>query len=370
MRRARHHCDEEARQLIAEGTNVEKDWGEGTSPQMQFAVGTREVERLVVEVLEQRPAALELGAQAMFVLDADGAIEDVNADAESLVGFARADLIGQRLKFLGGDTTQPANHVRSFAARIHDRDGHEIVVDVVLYASRTNTTTIFMTPRSGEDGARSNEVVEIVHDLKNPLSTIALEMHLLETIDKQELRTIVSRVNQNVAFLDRMVGDLLDASSMEADSFRAQREPKELRGLIEEVIERSIATRDRGRVVFHAAEQVALSVDALRIDRVVANLLSNALKYSMPSTPVVLRLETRAGFARVSVSDTGPGIPDGQTELVFAKYGRAKNSRGREGNGLGLYVSKRIIEAHGGRIGVHSVEGVGSCFFFELPLDA
>jgi two-component system, OmpR family, sensor histidine kinase BaeS len=222
-----------------------------------------------------------------------------------------------------------------------------------------------------ESGLRANDVVEIVHDLKNPLATIALEMCLLA--DKLgdaapvEMRGAVTRVQHNVAYLDRLVQDILDSCALDAGSFELQRRPSELHALLEQVIDRSVATRDRGRVYFDVRHRLTLEVDGLRIQRVVANLLQNALKYAPRATGVIVRLEVGMR-ARISVIDAGPGMTADEMSHVFAKYWRTTDAVIHEGSGLGLYVAKRIIEAHGGTIGVESVLDRGSKFFFELPL--
>jgi signal transduction histidine kinase len=222
-----------------------------------------------------------------------------------------------------------------------------------------------------DPGLRANDVVEIVHDLKNPLATIALEMCLLA--DKLgdaapgDMRSAVTRVQHNVAYLDRLVQDILDSCALDAGSFQLHRRPTELRALLEQVIERSVPSRDRARVYLDAEHRVTLDIDELRIERVIANLLQNALKYSPRSSGVVIRLElgTRA---RISVIDAGPGMTKDEMGRVFAKYWRTADAVIHEGNGLGLYVARRIVEAHGGTIAVESVRNQGSKFFFELPL--
>lgn len=375
MRRARHQCGDdvrsEARSLMNEREVSEASdnyWGEGTTPGL--AIGTREMVR--VAVLDEDPTMPEHVpiSQAMFVIGSDGLVEDVNGVAEALVGYPREELIGQRVTFLSNDITLPSHHVRSFAAHMYHRTGREFTVDILLCPHHAGSSIAFITNRGSSERARHNsEVVQIVHDLKNPLATIALEMCLLEDkLVQQDLRNAVARVTQNVAYLDRLVQDLLDASSMEADRFEVQRRPTELRSLIESVIDRSTATRDRARVFLQAPRAVSLVLDELRIERVVANLLHNALKYAPSPSEVVVRLDVLQEVVRVSVMDGGPGLRPEETTLVFDKYRRATSSHGHNGNGLGLYVSKRIVEAHGGRIGVDSIQGVGSSFFFELPL--
>jgi K+-sensing histidine kinase KdpD len=223
------------------------------------------------------------------------------------------------------------------------------------------------------DAAASNEALEqIVHDLKNPLATIALETCLLDetlaSLADTGPRAAVARITRNVAYLERMVHDLLDSCSIDAGRFELQRRPTELRALLERVVDRVVATRDLGRVKLAAPTQLTLSIDEFRIERVVANLVQNALKYSPRSSPIVIRLEVGRSAGRIAVSDAGPGMTAAETAVVFDKYRRTTFARMQEGSGLGLFVSKQIVAAHGGTIGVDSVCGIGSCFYFDLPI--
>ena len=174
-------------------------------------------------------------------------------------------------------------------------------------------------------------------------------------------------ITPNVEFLDRMAQDLLDLSSFDADRLELQRKPTELRTLLERIIDRVVPTRDRGRVSLWAAEPVTASIDDLKIERVVANLLQNALTYTPRGSSIVVQLGVTSHVIRVSVDDVGPGMTPTEIGFIFDKFRRASTAGGHDGWGLGLYVSKRIVEAHGGRIGVTSMRGAGSQFFFDLP---
>jgi len=111
-----------------------------------------------------------------------------------------------------------------------------------------------------------------------------------------------------------------------------------------------------------------VSADYNRLERIIANLLSNALKYSDPGTPVVIRASQVDGSIEIAISDQGNGIPAEDVPHLFDRFYRAKGARKAEGIGLGLFISKALVETHGGRIWVESELGKGSTFSFTLPV--
>ena len=227
-----------------------------------------------------------------------------------------------------------------------------------------------MTPVEDE-ALRQEDVAAIGHDLRGPLSVIALEVAMLE--DKlpslsRDARAAIGRIGRNLTYLDHLLQDLLDLSAIDAARFQIHRETTELCSLAIEVVDRLVSTRDRGRVVVATCGIVNVLADAHRIERVVANLVHNALKYSARTTEVTVAIEARGELACVSVIDAGPGLAPDDMQRLFEKFRRAPATRHLDGSGLGLYVSRKIVEAHDGRLGVESVLGRGSRFFFELPL--
>ena len=215
-----------------------------------------------------------------------------------------------------------------------------------------------------------DDIAEIAHDLKSPLGAIALDATLLAdrlvNAEKAAGLRSLARIQQNVAYLDRLVLDLLDACTLVRDELRLERAPTEMAALLDGVINR-VAGGARFRVFVDAPQRLVLDIDEHRIERVIANLLDNALKYAPSATGIVVRLAYTTTTACVSVVDAGPGIGADELTHIFDRGQRASSSGGRAGSGLGLYVSKKIVEAHGGTIGVQSVRGAGSRFFFELP---
>lgn len=318
---------------------------------------------------------------AVFVFATDGQIEDVNPLAETLVGYSRGQLLGNALRLVMSYTSCSTADMRGRVQFIpaapyvlaHHRNGRDIPIEILL-CPHGHASTMAIVRAVGEtepESLRKEAIEQIAHDLKNPLGTIGLEIGLLDEVAAARLdverRSAFARIARNVASLERMVHDLLDASSMATRRFEIHREPTDLRSLLEQVVERIVSTRDRRRVLLDTPCSMMLSIDAKRIERVVANLLHNALKYSPPDSRIVLRLDVEADHGEVSVTDTGAGMTPLETTYVFDKYRRTPSACRHEGSGLGLYVCKQIIEAHGGTIGVDSVIGAGSRFFFVLP---
>lgn len=257
-----------------------------------------------------------------------------------------------------------------------DRPHVEVTVDTMpIFARGTREMDPRLIRQSpAEVGPRSleNYLEQIVHDLKAPLATMALEITLLDHRlvggDAVDVRPILARLMQNVDFLDRMVHDLLDGWAPE--TLRKIRRSTDLRALVQAAIVRSIPTSEHRRVRLDAPRSVILQLDDLRIERVVANLLSNALKFSPARSAIVVRLDVHRDRCCVSVRDSGPGVTPAEAGFIFDKYRRTHSSRLYQGSGLGLWVSRKIVEDHGGTMGVDSVPGGGSRFFFELALSA
>ncbi len=313
-----------------------------------------------------------------FVIDALGCIDDVNDSAAVLVGRTRAELLGQSIDLAISSLGLPApgadgamlDHTLfvplGHGARACHHNGASVPVEVLLCPHGPRAVLAIVL--HSREGLVEDDVAQIVHDLKGPLSTIALEAELLDSADPVMRRNVVSRMMLNIGFLDRLVRDLLDLCALDTGRFALQRSRTELRELVEHVIERCIPTRDRHRVHVDIAASATVEVDDIRIERVIANLLQNALKFSKAPAELIVRVEVHAHDARVSVIDAGPGIAATEHRTIFERFRRGR-ARTRDSSGLGLYVSKRIVEAHGGSIGVESEPGTGSQFYFELPLD-
>jgi two-component system, OmpR family, sensor histidine kinase MtrB len=202
----------------------------------------------------------------------------------------------------------------------------------------------------------------VAHDLRNPLSVLKLA-----TMTTSPERVPIMK--RQVDYLDRMVGDLLDASRIEAGQLELRPQQEDARGLVCEVYELFRDLSPAHQLSMDVPDKpVLLYCDALRIEQVLNNLVSNAIKYSPKGGPVEIVLQDFAGEAVISVTDHGLGIPSDQRHHIFEPFRRARLTKDHiPGIGLGLSVARRIVEAHQGQLDVRSELGKGSTFYVHLP---
>ena len=228
--------------------------------------------------------------------------------------------------------------------------------------------------RLREIGDAREEFTSIVsHELRTPvaglLGFLQTTVDHWETMSDAERRRAVSRAFSNARSLQTLTSDVLDSASIEARTLTYRFETSDLRACVDESIQTlRDASPDRTVNVHMPSEPVLVRADTLRIRQVLGNLLDNAVKSSAPDATIDVDIATTDGIATVSVRDRGPGIADAERERIFEKFtrGRAGISRG---TGLGLYISRHIVEAHGGEIVAESVPGEpGARLRFSLPL--
>jgi signal transduction histidine kinase len=213
----------------------------------------------------------------------------------------------------------------------------------------------------------------ISHDVRTPLSVIAINAARLGKMvpageGADQIQKMCLQIGDAAGRIGRMVDDLLDAQRMALAKLRLPARPGDLRELARgavELVAPLVSAQGVSLAVALPDVPVVASFDRDRMLQVFSNLLSNAVKYTPKGGVVQLTMDSNEGLIRVSVSDTGTGIPAEQHERVFRRFTQVGGGRG--GVGLGLYIARRIIEAHRGKIGLVSRPGEGSTFFFTLP---
>jgi two-component system, OmpR family, sensor kinase len=215
------------------------------------------------------------------------------------------------------------------------------------------------------------------HDLRNPLGILIgfseLMLNMPEDLDVKEQRDLLERIHKTATFMLKMVNELLDVASIESGKLNLTLEAESINALVREIIsmQQLLAREKKIELLFHPIEKdIVVTVDRGKIEQVLANLISNALKFSNPKTTIVVSVMEEAGEVRILVADQGHGIAEEELNHLFQYFQRTstQSTSGERSTGLGLAIAKKIIEAHGGTIGVESIQGKGSTFFFTLPL--
>lgn len=219
----------------------------------------------------------------------------------------------------------------------------------------------------------------IVHDMKNPLTSIMGVLALSQCPDYEitpELKELLFDANKQSARLHAMIDDILIISKMRSKEFQVKTTPTNLVSLVEQCVAMMRTTLKKGRAhLKYEAEfsELVVLIDFPMIERVVNNIINNAIKYAPPGSEILVEILRESEYAKVNIRNQGEAIPMEYHQKIFELFGRARTkSNGIEGTGLGLAFGKLAIEAHGCCIGVESPispRGRGVCFYFTLPLE-
>jgi signal transduction histidine kinase len=211
----------------------------------------------------------------------------------------------------------------------------------------------------------------VSHDLRNPLNAIALNTQLLERLVSSgdpRLVRISRSLDSSIIQMQRIISDLLDVAAIEAGKLSVQLQPGDARSPIEEAVETSRSVSTEKSITLDAGigpDPLLARFDHGRIVQVLENLIHNALKFTPKGGRISVEGRRTDRVAEIRVRDTGPGLQPEEISVIFDRF-RQVEKRGRRALGLGLYISRSIVESHGGRIWAESNPGEGSTFLFTL----
>lgn len=246
----------------------------------------------------------------------------------------------------------------------------------LLPLERDATDRTLLTERARSDDAVANRddfLGMVCHDLRDLLSGIVLSSSMIAERASQSdegKRTLegTASIRRYAARMNRLIGDLVDVASIDAGKLAIVAASGDLASLVADAVDAFQASAATKSISFESegGDPIQAEFDHDRLLQVLANLITNSIKFTPRGGSVRVRWEHSDGEVRFCVSDTGPGIPRNMLEAVFERFWQVgKNDR--RGLGLGLYISRCIVEAHGGRIWAESMPGTGSRFFFTLP---
>lgn len=222
--------------------------------------------------------------------------------------------------------------------------------------------------------------VNMSHELKTPLNVIFSATQLMELcltddsteIDKQKTLSIVTSVKQNCYRLTKIINNLMDISRINTGNLKLNINNKDIVKVIEDIVHAtsSFIAEKKLSIIFSAnADKKFIAFDEEKIERVVLNLISNAVKFSNPGGSIHINLNDKGDTVEISVEDNGIGIDEQYLNNIFDRFSQVDKSLSRiaEGSGIGLYIAKAIVELHGGNISIDSKLNQGSIFRFEIP---
>ena len=348
---------------------------------------------------------------AIFMLDPEGYITTWNLGAQRLKGYVAVEAIGQHFSifYTREDLAagKPAHELEVARAegRVEDegwrlrKDGTRFWANVVITAVHDDTgalrgfgkLTRDLTERRrleqerlklahAEESIRlRDEFLSIAsHELRTPINALVLQLAALEvaldrgSVDAKNARAQTSRAARQARRLNDLVTRLLDVSRLATGRLTLSRQRMDLASSVRDVVAdlgaEAAASGCTMTIDASAPESVIGTWDHLRIEQVVTNLLSNAIKYG-PGGPIGIVISTERSV-RVAVSDRGIGVAPADRERIFERFERGATPRDRGGLGIGLYVARSLVEAHGGTMALESEVGRGSTFSFTLPLDS
>jgi PAS domain S-box-containing protein len=407
---------------ITAAQSAEREYREMAAREHESHVNFR-AERRFRELLEAAP-------DAILEVDASGAIVLVNAAAEKLSGYSRAELLGQPMEILTPQEVRGlhAGHRAAYWAQpatrpmgsgldleLQCKDGGRVPVEISLspvnYEGEMRVTAIIRDITSRKHAERkiremqdqftaelteanrqlelrnreveranrlkSEFVASMSHELRTPLHTIIGFADLLSEELEGPLNTkqkrFIGHIQRDSLHLLELINDILDLSRIEAGRLDLRREVFDMREAIDEVMATIRPQAVAKSLALHASLPLAtaLHADRVRFKEVLYNLLSNAVKFTHEGGSIHVEAALERGFVEISVADTGIGIPAAEQAAVFDKFYQAgSTTRGlREGTGLGLAIAKQLVEAHGGKIWLQSEPGKGSRFAFTMPVE-
>lgn len=351
----------------------------------------REFRRMSQELentLRKQRVIIDYAADVICSVNATLAFSEVSTASVSVWGYEPDELLGKRIVSIvqpedaakTAEVFESAQNkpVDSFENRMVRKDGS--VVDTrwsLRYVEQEKSLVCVahdISQRKELERMKQEFVAIVSHDLRSPLTSINMRLGTLAGGMHGELPSdalrIISGMEASVGRLIRLINDLLDVEKLESGAWDMHYQKKSLLATMEVAADSLLALSEKKHVeIVLPSTDIDVEADHERLTQVIANIVSNAIKFSAENSQVVLTQESIDGMLEVRISDSGPGILEEERKLVFDRFRQSKRDIGKQsGSGLGLAICAAIIKEHGGTIGVDSNNGKGSTFWFRIPM--
>jgi len=349
----------------------------------------KEAKNKAEEEKDKTLAIIQNFADGILVLDKENKVYLVNPQAEKFLNIKGSSLIGRifselsnfpNIKPIVEVVGEEIKEVFRKEVKISDNLILEVtVVAIILEEEKLGHLIILhdVTREKFVEKMKSEFVSISAHQLRTPLSIMKWILKMFLDGDFGEVtpkqREYIEKTYQTNERMIKLVNDLLNVSRIEEGRFVYKMELSDLGSICQSMFDayQEEIKRKNLEFTFNKSQELPkVNVDVEKISLAIQNLLENAIRYTPSGGKIIMSLETKRNYIEFSIKDTGIGIPKSQQERVFTKFFRGSNAlkTETEGSGLGLFITKNIIEAHGGKIWFESEEGKGTTFYFTLPV--
>jgi PAS domain S-box-containing protein len=343
---------------------------------------------------QKERAMIDNAGEIICSLDGQLKVAEVNPAVEVRLGYDQQELIGMNIQTLVHPDDREATYEElesvkdrdsghNFEARLRARDGQYIFTDWSTNWSPDDDSILCVihdiTDRKRAEKLKQDVIAMVSHDLRAPLTSIAMVLDMVMEGAGGELNDrgnrLVSRAQQSVQSLISMIKDLLDIERYEAGGLQLNLEEASVRDILNRAIDMVKPEAERKNIMIDViCDDTPIVCDPERVNRILVNLINNAIKFSKNGKVVyvsgkLLKHRNEPSEVMFQIIDEGPGIPEEKIDTIFDKFTQVgTGSEGeRAGSGLGLAICKAFVEAHRGELGVKSVLGEGTTFWFSLP---
>jgi PAS domain S-box-containing protein len=324
-----------------------------------------------------------------LTIDKDGCIMEANLSAVRLLGIEKKRLIQSKLiEFVAKGSQDTFNcHINKACEtgtkqdceiQMHRKNGSEFYARLESSSSnpedkadQVRMTLMDITETKKVVQLKDEFIGLVSHEIRTPITVIigAIDTAMTPGINEIDARQLLADAAESAGELAHIVDNLLELSRAQANRLIIKKEATDLRTVAAEIIKRLAATTAKHKLIADISKKLPeVSVDRVRAERVLQNLIENAIKYSPGGGQITISAIKKNGQIVMAVKDQGIGMTDKEEAQLFQPFGRIQTDPRIKGTGLGLMVCKHLIEAHGGKIWVESEPGKGSTFTFTIPL--